>query len=122
MSTSKTQIRLRSAKHLGSRPAHMHSTEHYRMPSQWFGNKGKGHCITEPPPPTIFGEHVRGKGHLFYFRDHANNGTSIPVRHHNYSSQQHLTMHVSMFVKFLMSPKTKHAISSSKAYRASMVI
>ena len=30
--TSKILIRLRSARHLSSRPAHMHSNEHYRGP------------------------------------------------------------------------------------------
>ena len=70
MSTPKTLIRLRSARHLSSRPAHMHSNEHYRGPSQWFGNKGKGHCITEGPRT---GE----VDILFYFQNQANNGTGI---------------------------------------------
>ena len=71
-----TLIRLRSARHLSSRSAHMCSKEHYQGPSQWFGNKGKGHCITENLP-NGFGN--RKKDILFYFQNQANNGAGIPL-------------------------------------------
>ena len=73
--STETLIRLRSARHLSSRPAHMHSNEHYQGPSQWFGKKGKWHCIIEGPP-NGFGN--KKKDILFYFQNQANNGTGCP--------------------------------------------
>ena len=85
------------AKHLSSRLAQMHSSEHYRVPSQWFGNKGKGHCITEPQPPPPphtqwFWEQVRGKGNFVLFSGLSQQWNRYSLRwHHNWSFQQHLT-------------------------------
>ena len=53
----------------------MHSNEHYQGPSQWFGNKGKGHCVTEGSHNS-FGN--MKKDILFSFQNQSNNGTGNP--------------------------------------------